>query len=182
MFCHLYYFEKIKGAVLNLQGCNIPALHTSKIIWDFSIKNYNKYNKSLLHKLYYMPLPFHCNETDIIDTTSYVYDIFFYGTYNDRRAAILNVLKSKYNIKIGFGVVEDERDNYIKSSKIIINLHYYDNAAIETSRFNEVLKFGKLIISETSLHKHDYYNLELYKDMVVFIDNIKDDLSNIDQL
>ena len=21
MFCHLYYFEKIKGAVLNLQGC-----------------------------------------------------------------------------------------------------------------------------------------------------------------
>ena len=24
-----------------------------------------------------MPLPFHCNETDIIDTTSYVYDIFF---------------------------------------------------------------------------------------------------------
>ena len=94
-----------------------------------------------------MPLPFHCNETDIIDTTSYVYDIFFYGTYNDRRAAILNVLKSKYNIKIGFGVVEDERDNYIKSSKIIINLHYYDNAAIETARFNEVLKFGKLIIS-----------------------------------
>jgi hypothetical protein len=161
---------------------NIPALRASKIIWDFSIKNYNKYNQSLLHKLYYMPLPFYCNETDIIHTTPYIYDIFFYGTYNDRRAAILNVLKSKYNIKIGFGVVEDERDGYIKSSKIIINLHYYDNAAIETARFNEVLKFGKLIISETSLHKHDYYNLDLYKDMVVFIDNIKDDLSNIDQL
>jgi hypothetical protein len=23
MFCHLYYFEKNKGAVLNLQGCKL---------------------------------------------------------------------------------------------------------------------------------------------------------------
>jgi len=23
MFCHLYYFEKNKGAVLNLQGCKM---------------------------------------------------------------------------------------------------------------------------------------------------------------
>ena len=75
MYIYIYIWYQVEQS--NSIYFNIPALHASKIIWDFSIKNYNKYNKSLLHKLYYMPLPFHCNETDIIDTTSYVYDIFF---------------------------------------------------------------------------------------------------------
>lgn len=163
---------------------NIHALQNSRIIWDFSIKNYNNYKQLPLHNIYYMPLPFYYNiSTEAIDNDSYQYDIFFYGAPNYRRSNILNLLKTKYNIKIGFCVFGDERDNYIKSSKIIINLHYYDEAVVETARFNEVLKFNKLIISETSSSlKYDYYNVNLYKDLVVFIDNINDDLSNIDQL
>jgi len=163
---------------------NISALQNSTIIWDYSIKNYNNYKQLPLNNVYYMPLPFYYNiSTEAIDNDSYQYDIFFYGAHNHRRSNILNLLKAKYNIKIGFSVFGDERDNYIKSSKIIINLHYYDEAVVETARFNEVLKFNKLIISETSSsHTYDYYNVNLYKDLVVFIDNINDDLSNIDQL
>ena len=95
----------------------------------------------------------------------------------------MNLLNAKYKIKIGFGIFGDERDNCIKSSKIIINLHYYDDAVIETTRFNEVLQFNKLIISEKSSSlEYDYYNINLYKDLVVFIDVINEDLSNIHQL
>ena len=120
----------------------------------------------------------------IIDTNKYneiEYDLFFYGSYNVRRDNILKLLQQKYNIIVGYMATEEKRDEYIKKSKIIINLHLYDNVALETCRINEVLKFNKPIISETTTTE-DYLNIDIYKNVVLFCHIIKDDLSNIDTL
>ena len=64
-------------------------------------------------------------------------------------------------------------------NELIINLHYYTDAAVETTRFNEVLQYNKLIISETSPHEYDYYNRNIYKEFVEFVDVIDRDISKI---
>ena len=66
-------------------------------------------------------------------------------------------------------------------TKIILNLHYYKNAILETTRLNEALFNNKLIISELPDEK-DTFNKDFYKNNIIFIDEIKDDLSNINNL
>lgn len=176
-----YIYYQIEQS--NYKNLNLSYINNSNIIWDFSIKNYKKYNNNNnFQKLFYMPMPFYFEDnTNIINDKYIKYDIFFYGACNKRRKLILTKLNKKYNnkIKIGFGIFDKERDYYIKSSKIIINLHYYDDAAIETARFNEVLQYNKLIISETSPHKYDYYNRNIYKEFVEFVNVIDTDISEL---
>jgi len=165
----------------NHKNFDINIMNKYNIIWDFSLKNYDKYSYVPLSKVFYMPIPFYFNDNIIYD--NFEYDIFFYGINNKRQLLILNNLKSKgYNIIFHSRMYGDDRDNFIKKSKIIINLHYYNNSALETTRFNEVLNFNKLIISETSNHKNDIFNRNLYNNYVHLIDCINDDLSNIDIL
>jgi GR25 family glycosyltransferase involved in LPS biosynthesis len=66
-------------------------------------------------------------------------------------------------------------------TKIILNLHYYKNAILETTRLNEALFNNKLIISELP-DELDIVNKKFYENNIIFIDEIKDDLSNINNL
>ena len=173
----LYQVEQINSPFFTEEYYKI--LENSTNIWDFSIHNIHKYPNIPLNKIFYCPMPL-----QIIDINNYnetEYDLFFYGSYNKRRENILNLLQQKYNIIIGYMFKDDIRDNYIKKSKIIINLHFYDNIALESCRINEVLKYNKPIISEYTT-KGDWYNMYIYKDVVSFCDIIKDDLSNINCL
>ena len=63
-----------------------------------------------------------------------------------------------------------------------MNLHYYNEADLETCRLNEVINYNKIIVSE-NIPPEDSCAKELYKDFVLFVkEDIKEDLSNIDQL
>lgn len=173
----LYQVEQINSKWFTEEYYKI--INNSLCIWDFSLHNKIKYPDVPLDKIYYCPMPL-----QIIDTNKYneiEYDLFFYGSYNVRRDNILKLLQQKYNIIVGYMATEEKRDEYIKKSKIIINLHLYDNVALETCRINEVLKFNKPIISETTTTE-DYLNIDIYKNVVLFCHIIKDDLSNIDTL
>jgi len=142
-------------------------------IWDFSISNKDKYNFIPLKKIYYMPMPFY-NDKKIenINYDNCEYDILFYGAENERRKKICLKIKEKYsNFKIGFSLFEPEKTEIIKKTKIILNLHYYENPALETCRINEILKFNKVIISEKT-KSEDWYNMKLYENIVIFIEAI----------
>jgi hypothetical protein len=166
---YIYYQIEQPGS----EGYASPTiLQNAKMVWDFS--------NTVSTKSHYMPMPFYYEPSDNILHTDYQYDILFYGAPNDRRKNILTALQQKYNLHIGFAFGE-QRDTLIKSTRIIVNLHYYPNACIETARFNEVLRYNKLIISESS-GDTDAYNRKLYADFVDFVDVIKDDLSNISVL
>jgi hypothetical protein len=165
-----YQIEQIENVDFNINNMN-----NANVIWEMSMKNYKKYNHIPLPKVYIMPLPFYYNENDnkIYDDTDC--DVFFYGGQNSRRDAILiEIAKKKYNLKIAHSIFNEERDNYIKKSKIVINISYYKNTSIETARINEVLQFNKLVISEYS--NNDYFNKTLYEKYVEFIDRIDDNL------
>jgi hypothetical protein len=154
----------------------LSMLNKSNYIWDFSIKNTNKYSDYVSAAINYMPMPFHLYANDN-DTE---FDILFYGSTNGRRTRILNTLKTKYNIRISNSCGE-ERDLMISKCKIVINLHYYTDCALETSRLNEVLAYKKLVISEEP-STNDWYNRYRYRDTVVFFDELNTKDLNTDGL
>lgn len=159
----------------------LTMLSKSWMVWDFSLKNIEAY-KHIVPKdrIFYNPMPF--LPIDFDDNESTEYDLFFYGVANERRERILNELAKDFkNLKVGFRVYGIDRDECIKKSKIILNLHYYSDAALETCRINEILNYNKIIISEYP-SQQDSYNIELYKNLVVFVDEITTDLTNINLL
>jgi len=156
-------------------------LNNCQNIWEFAIKNKILYDNINLNKIFYTMTPFYYDNSHTNSDINHTYDIFFYGAANNRRRTILNNLSKIFNIKIGFSVFGDEKNKLIEQSKIILNLHFYDDCALEACRLNEILQYDKIIISEKPCAA-DWYNQSLYDNLVDFVDVINDDLSNIDNL
>jgi len=158
-------------------------LDNADFVWDLCITNYDKYKDIVpFEKLKIIMLPF--SNEKILDQkyiSNAYYDILFFGTHNERRYKILDNLSKKYKTKFLSETFNDERDEYIKNSKIILNLHYYEDAFLETARIIDILPYNKIIISEKS-HVDDWYQMDLYKNLVIYIDIIDNNLSNIDNL
>jgi len=145
--------------------------------WDYSQSNIEKFPEILQKKMMYFPIPlipinfldYRINLNDNPEN-----NILFYGSMNDIREKKLNYLQKKlypkYNIKITnkFG---RELINEILNSKIILNIHFYENAILETCRLNEALSCEKLVISEKP-DMIDIQNYNIYKDLIIFIDSI----------
>lgn len=179
----LYQVEQMNSNFFTLKY--LKDLQTSNIIWEFSIRNKIKYDQIDLKKIFYQPMPFYydppVNDSTNSTNESNVYDVAFYGTTNERRVKILNNLSDKFKTNVGYGKISKERDSIIRKSKIILNLHYYKDSSLEACRINEILQYDKIIISELP-HSKDWFNKELYDNLVIFIDEISDDLININKL
>jgi hypothetical protein len=149
---------------------------------DYSMENIQDYSENLsTNKVRYFPMPI----LNKLDTTLYdiQYDIIFYGsiTHNSRRKNIITKLKEKYNILFVHNIFGEKLYEIIKKSKIILNIHVYQNSILETARINEVIPFNKLVISELP-DPADSVNKELYNNTVVYCDTILPDLSNISSM
>ena len=75
------------------------------------------------------------------------------------------------------GIYGLQRIAAIRQCRLVLNLHYYEDASLETARLNEVLPFDRLVVSE---RPRDWFGMLLYQDAVEFIDVIDDSLSNIE--
>ena len=120
-------------------------------IWDYSLINYQNLTKQGFKKIEYVPIQYmstvkkikhHCFEKKDID-------IFFYGSFNDRRLKILKQLEQKgLNVVYKNNIWDDERKDLIERSKIILNIHYFENSILETVRLSYLLSNNCFIISE----------------------------------
>jgi hypothetical protein len=146
--------------------------------WDYSKSNINKFSDILQKKITYLQIPLipiNYLDNNIILNNDSKNNILFYGSMNDIRKEKLQYLQQKlfpkYSIKIINNIYGIPLFNEIINSKIILNIHFYKDALLETNRLNEILSCNKLIISEKPDISDDY-NYELYKNNVIFIDNI----------
>lgn len=63
---------------------------------------------------------------------------------------MLDALRTKFSLLELNDCFGDELYNHIRSSKLVINLHYYENALLETPRIVECLSLGTTVVSEDS--------------------------------
>lgn len=162
----------------------IKILKNAYAIFDYSLVNIDYFSKDpgLAKKLYYVPIDL-CSEmaAQHCESTEKEYDVLFYGALgNERRQTYLDRIGEFYNIKIISDCFGDALYAEMKKAKIIVNIHYYENALLETTRLYETLSVcDSLIISERSSDPAEDARLEGIVDFVD-VDNIDAMLDRID--
>lgn len=159
--------------------------------FDYSQSNIEKFHYKLQKKISFFPIPlipielYHDanylkNKNINIQPTN---DILFYGSLNDIRKNKLQILNKKlhpkYSIKILNNIYGDRLLYEILNSRVVLNIHFYKDAILETCRINEILSCRRRVISETP-NIIDFRNYELYnnnkckynKDSVIFVKDL----------
>jgi hypothetical protein len=153
----------------------------SLISWDYSHENITGFDNKYKQKLMYQPVSI----INLIQKTDIPikYDLLFFGAFHKRRQDILQYFtEKKYNIFITHEIFGEELYKIIQQSKIILNIHAYENnSVLEIARLNEVLPFNKLIISEIPC-QGDSVNKNFYNDKVIFSPIILQNLTNIKEM
>lgn len=118
-------------------------------VWDYSEKNIGLLNR-LNIRAKHLPIGYH-ESLELIDHKSEKdIDILFYGSMGERRKRITDKLSDIARVKVLFGVYGKERDAFISSSKIILNIHYYPTEIFEAPRISYLLNNSCFVVSETS--------------------------------
>ncbi len=167
-----YYFAfQLEQTVSNrwITDEYLECLLKSIAFFDYSKSNIAYFsNLGFNYKnIFYLPISID-NTLTRKQNVEYKYDVLFYGDPSSpRRKKLLEILHQKFNLKIVSEVFGDELYDYIRQAKIIVNLHYYENALLETTRLYECLSMGKTIVSERSSDQSEYPDLE---ELVDFVD------------
>lgn len=163
-------------------SANMRKLEKALLILDYSIENIKNLSKKIsTSKLYYQPIG--CTllkKEKQQDLLEYKYDIIFYGdTNNQRRKLYIEEISKKYNIKIINNLFGEEMWKELSQARIVLNIHYYENALLETTRLYECLSNHTLIISEKSSDIGQYPDLQKLVDFCE-VGNINQMLEKID--
>lgn len=136
--------------------------------FDYSLVNmeYWEQHGVPLLKRYYLPIDYLPGMNT--PPGGYEYDVIFYGDPNvERRKAILSSLQQDFKVKILSEVYGDELYRELAKARIVVNIHYYENAMLETTRVYEVLSLGRsIVISETGCDKAEEERLKGIVDFV----------------
>ena len=87
--------------------------------------------------------------------------VLFYGDANaPRRKRYLEALQAAFNVRIINNLFGTDLQSAIASAHIVVNIHYYEGALLESTRIFECLSLGTRVISETAADIGDYPGLE----------------------
>ena len=88
------------------------------------------------------------------------YDVVFYGDVNNpRRQEFIKQLKRQFSVLIIAEVFGKALYQKLQQGRVVVNIHYYENALLETTRIYECLSLNLTVISETSSDIHQHQNL-----------------------
>lgn len=139
----------------------LEKLQRADSIIDYSVSNI-EFLKGLgypLSKLFYVPAGMTAGLSTVKETPPLSYeerdiDVLFYGDAScQRRTHILKELSRRFKIRIETNTFGPKLWELIRRSKLVLNIHYYENALLETVRLSECLSLGTPVVSETSSDK-----------------------------
>ena len=160
------------------------SLQNSCFILDYALQNVEFFhrpeNEDVRSRVYYVPLDYYPNYLPTPAPEEKEYDVLFYGSIaGDRRGKILKAVGEKYNLKIVSELFGEDLYREIRKAKVVLNIHYYEGALIETTRLFEALSLNSsVIVSEDSFDKNESGRLEEFVDFVP-VDNTEKLLERI---
>jgi|GEM_PF-906031 len=144
-------------------------LKNALCVFDYSIKNIEfLLSKGFSYKdLFYMPVGYLAENSAKRNNSDYAYDVLFYGDpKSPRRQKMLEKLQEKFKVKVVCGLYGEELYRELPRARIVVNIHYYENALLETTRLYECLAQGAIVVSERGSDQEYYAELENYIDFV----------------
>lgn len=120
-------------------------------LWDYSIRNIDYLRSFGVPNVKRLQIGYQKELRRIVITDYPDIDILFYGSLNERRKKILTALENKgLVVKVLFGVYGNERDSWIKKSKMVINHHFYDSEIFEVVRVFYLLTNSVAVVGEVN--------------------------------
>lgn len=146
----LYNLEQVDPGAPWVTSPYVEAMAAHEV-WDFNEINVRRLQAlNFAQKLIWAPIGYVPELTRIPKTVEDI-DVLFYGSINDRRAAVIQRLQSS-GLKVVhvFGVYGAERDTLIARSKVVLNVHFYESGIFEWVRIFYLLANFKTVVSEVS--------------------------------
>ena len=117
-------------------------------VWDYSVGNVEKLKEKGVDAIKFVPIGYVEQLTRIPEVAEDI-DVLFYGSMNERRSRVLNELMARgFKVKSVFNVYGKERDEYIARSKIVLNVHFYEDQVFEIVRVSYLLANKKTVVAE----------------------------------
>jgi hypothetical protein len=147
-----YQLEQLAAHEQTLTPHWLQLLSHAPEIWDFDPGNVAYLQSRGLGPVKLVPLGFHAGLKTIksIPPGDREIDVLFYGTLGMRREPILTAVSKRCRLATVFGVYGPVRDELIRRSRIILNIHNYDAAMFEQLRISYLLNNGCCVVSESS--------------------------------
>jgi len=147
----------------------IKILNESVGVLDYSLENIDFLARKGVKypKIHYLPIG--AVEETFVDRGASKYDFVFYGDNlsSERRRLFLARLQKQYKVKICNDMFGEEMYAIIRQAKVVINIHYYEGALLETPRLSECISLGVPVLSEGS---HDQAEYPEFEDAVSFFE------------
>ena len=129
------------------------TLRNSIAIFDYSPVNieFLRGNGIAFAQLYYLPIGYLPGFRPALEAVESRTDVVFYGdANNDRRRRFLSKLRERFNVRVISDVFGEEMLGALAEAKVVVNIHYYEGALLETTRLYECLSLHQVIVSERS--------------------------------
>lgn len=141
----------------------LRKLENSFAIFDYSLENIARLVSMGLYakQFYYLPigyLPGYKSGESAVLGTEKEYDVLFYGDIeNERRRACIAELEKVCKVKVVNNLFGTAMTDELRRARIVVNIHYYPGALLETTRLWECLSLGCLVVSErsTDMDQHE---------------------------
>lgn len=152
----------------------LNLLYNSLAVFDYSLENIAYLDSELpgLLSLYHVPVepvPLGALLPEQLTPAVMPGDrqgIIFYGDpKSERRQKFLRELKKHFDIDVVQGLYGEALWCKLMQAKLVLNIHYYENALLETTRISECLSLGLNVISEASV---DHSALSSFESQVTF--------------
>ncbi|CAN0367816.1 unnamed protein product [Ectocarpus sp. 6 AP-2014] len=140
----------------------ISSMKQAMYVWDFSPVNVSRCIALGLHSACWVPVRIPM-DVFVFNTGSYNFhfrdkctqdiDVLFYGADSPRRRGMFRLLNQIPGCTLVFryyDLFDQEREDLLRRSKIVLNLHYWPDAALEVHRVEYACSRAKCVISESS--------------------------------
>ena len=140
----------------------LSILHNSLAILEYATCNFPFLKEKGLSYPHVNYLPIGGGHDDAPSSSVKTCDVLFYGDDlgSPRRLHMLSVLKTKFEIQVKNETFGPAMEQAIRSARVVVNLHFYEDALLETPRIWECLSLGTSVVSESAKDQGDYPELE----------------------
>ena len=147
----IYNLEQVEDALF-LQYPLLKEIFAKFEWWDYSLENLQRLRTvAASARMFHLPIGYVPELTRIPRAPRQDIDVLFYGSVNERRGQILAGLKAGgLVLKWLFGVYGAERDAFVARSKVVLNMHNFENKVFEIVRVSYLLANRKAVVSEIS--------------------------------
>lgn len=159
----------------------LRTLENSFAILDYSIANIDALVEHGLHRkqFYYLPLGYLPGYRAVPMAPGYEYDVLFYGDdHNERRRKFLDALGKVCKVKVINNLFGEDLHAEVAKARVVVNIHYYAGALLETTRLWECISLDALVVSERSSNMEENQDLESLVDFVD-VDDIEDMVARV---